>query len=254
MLPRLGVNIDHIATLRQLRGTPYPSVLEAARLAEAGGAEQITVHLREDRRHIQDADVKLLRAGLKTTLNLEMGATDEMTRIATKIKPEWVCLVPEKRAEVTTEGGLDVSKNQKKLSQTIARLRKAGIKASLFIEPSIKAVHASAELGADAVELHTGRYCLATQAPGGGARARKRAEAELERIRKAGLAAKRAGLLVNAGHGFDYENVRPCAALEGDAGEPLIEEYNIGHVIVCRAAIVGMERAVREMVSAILAP
>jgi pyridoxine 5-phosphate synthase len=254
LVPRLGVNIDHIATLRQLRGTPYPSVLEAARLCEAGGAEQITIHLREDRRHINDQDVKQLRAALNVPLNLEIGATDEMTRIALKTKPEWVCLVPEKRSEVTTEGGLDVAKGKKRLAATTAKLSKAGIRVSFFIEPSIAAVKLSQECGAHAVELHTGRYCLATQDLKGGAKARARAKAELERIRKAALSARMAGLHPNAGHGFDYENVRPCVELEDEQGQPLIEEYNIGHVIVCRAAIVGLERAVREMVSAIAAP
>lgn len=254
MIPRLGVNIDHIATLRQLRGTPYPSVLEAARLCEAGGAEQITIHLREDRRHINDVDVKQLRAALKVPLNLEIGATDEMTRIALRTRPEWVCLVPEKRSEVTTEGGLDVAKNKRRLASTTAKLSKAGIRVSFFIEPSVSAVKLSQECGAHAVELHTGRYCLATQNLKGGAKARTRARTELERIRKAALAAQAAGLHPNAGHGFDYENVRACVELVDGRGQPLIEEYNIGHVIVCRAAIVGLERAVREMVSAIAAP
>lgn len=246
MLPRLGVNIDHVATLRQLRGTPYPDILEAARLAELGGAEQITIHLREDRRHIQDEDVKVLRSGLKVPMNLEMAATEAMTRFAIKIRPEWSCLVPEKRREVTTEGGLDLAGNRKRIAPVVARLKKAGIKVSLFIEPSLQAVKLSRELGADAVEFHTGRYCLATQQEGVGAR--KRAASELERIRKAAVAAREAGIHPHAGHGFDYENVRPVVELD------LIEEFNIGHVIVCRAALVGLERAVREMVSAIHAP
>jgi pyridoxine 5-phosphate synthase len=252
LIPRLGVNVDHIATLRQLRGTPYPDLLQAARMAEAGGAQQITVHLREDRRHIQDDDVKLLRAELKVPLNLEIAATEEMTRFACRIRPDWVCLVPEKRTEVTTEGGLDVARNQKRLTQTVAKLSRAGIQVSLFVEPSVSAVQLSRDCGAHAVELHTGSYCLATQQPG--ARALARAKSELERIRKAALAARMAGLHPNAGHGFDYENVRPIVALEDERKRPLIEEYNIGHVIVCRAALVGLERAVREMVSAIAAP
>jgi pyridoxine 5-phosphate synthase len=251
-LPRLGVNIDHIATLRQLRGTPYPNLLEAARLAEAGGASQMTVHLREDRRHIQDEDVRILRAKLKVPLNLEMAATDEMTRIALKVRPDWVCLVPEKRREVTTEGGLDVAKNLKRVGSIVGRLQSAGIQVSLFVEPSLEAVRLSSGLGADAVEFHTGRYCLATQQPG--AKASKTAQMELERLRKAAMAARKAGIHPHAGHGFDYENVRAVVELEFPAGRPLIEEYNIGHVIVCRAALVGLERAVREMVSAITAP
>ena len=166
MLTQLGVNIDHIATLRQLRGTPYPDLLEAARIVEKAGAHQITIHLREDRRHIQDADVKLLRAKLKIPMNLEMAVSPEITRIAIKTKPEWACLVPEKRQEVTTEGGLDIAKNKKRIERTIAQLHRAKIKVSAFVEPSLNAVKLSHELGADAVELHTGRYCLATQSAG----------------------------------------------------------------------------------------
>jgi pyridoxine 5-phosphate synthase len=250
-LPRLGVNIDHIATLRQLRGTPYPSLLEAAKIVEAAGGAQITVHLREDRRHIQDEDVRALRKALRIPLNLEMAATDAMTKFALKIKPEWDCIVPEKRAEVTTEGGLALEKNGRRIGQTVARLKKSGIKVSLFVEPSLKAMRLSAKLGADAVELHTGRYCLATQSGSGG---KKRVALEFARIQEAGELARSLGLHVHAGHGFDYENVRPVAELVDAEKRPLIEEYNIGHAIVCRAAIVGLERAVKEMVSAILAP
>lgn len=254
-LPRLGVNIDHVATLRQLRGTPYPSLLEAARIVEIAGGAQITVHLREDRRHIQDDDVRELRKELRIPLNLEMAATDAMTKFALKIKPEWDCIVPEKRAEVTTEGGLALEKNARRIGRTVERLKKGGIKVSLFVEPSVKAMKLSAKLGADAVELHTGRYCLATQsakaATGAG---RKKTEAEFSRIREAGLVARDLGLHVHAGHGFDYANVRPVAELLDGENRPLVEEYNIGHAIVCRAAIVGLDRAVKEMVSAILAP
>jgi pyridoxine 5-phosphate synthase len=254
--PHLGVNIDHIATLRQLRKTPYPSLLEAARIVEAAGGEQITVHLREDRRHIQDEDVKQLRAELRVPLNLEMAATDAMVRFAGRIRPDWSCLVPEKRQEVTTEGGLNVVKHRARVGKAAERLKKFGIRVSLFIEPDTKAIQASRDVGADAVELHTGRFCLATQG-GFGARSASVARAELERIRKASVLGRKLGLRVHAGHGFDYENVRPVAALQDTAGSfprPLIEEFNIGHAIVCRAAIVGLERAVREMVSAILAP
>jgi pyridoxine 5-phosphate synthase len=246
---RLGVNIDHVATLRQLRGTPYPDLVEAARICELAGAEQITIHLREDRRHIQDADVKTLRGTLNIPMNLEMAATDAMTKIAIKTKPDWVCLVPEKRQEVTTEGGLDIKKNKKRVADVTAKLRKAGIKVSLFIEPSVDAVKLSHEIGAHAVELHTGSFCIATQA----AKAKK-AETEFKRIEKASHEAVKLGLHAHAGHGFDYDNVRPVAALTRQGGGALIEEFNIGHAIVCRAALVGMERAVREMVSAIRAP
>ena len=253
LLPRLGVNIDHIATLRQLRGTPYPDLLQAAEIAESGGAEQITVHLREDRRHIQDDDVKKLRSRLKVPLNLEMAVSDEMVRIATRLVPDWVCLVPEKRQEVTTEGGLALDKNPKKIRLAIQKLQKSGIRVSLFVEPSLKVIRLSKEYEADAVELHTGKFCLAAQSVSG-TRSVSKVKLELERIRKAALLARKLGLHVHAGHGFDYENVRPVAGLVDESGQPLIEEYNIGHSIVCRAAIVGLERAVREMVSAVLAP
>jgi pyridoxine 5-phosphate synthase len=251
-LPRLGVNIDHVATLRQLRGTSYPDVLEAARLAEAGGARQITVHLREDRRHIQDADVKTLRAELRVPLNLEMSIAEDIVLFACRTIPDWACLVPEKRQEVTTEGGLDLRKFERKVALAVMRLKKAGIKVSLFVEPSLQAVKMSRKLGADAVEFHTGRYCIATQ--NAGSRATSKAQAELERLRQAGLLARKTGLHVHAGHGLDYLNIRAMVLMQDDSGRDLIEEFNIGHSIVCRAAMVGMERAVREMVSAIAAP
>jgi pyridoxine 5-phosphate synthase len=253
MNPRLGVNIDHIATLRQLRGTPYPNIVEAARLAESGGAQQITIHLREDRRHIQDEDVRVLRSELKVPMNLEMAVSPEMVKIAIRTLPDWVCLVPEKRQEVTTEGGLDVAKYAKKVGKTIEQLKKAGIKVSCFIEPSVKAVKMSHQVGADAVEFHTGQYCLATQG-GFKTRSAKKEEVEFERLKKACLLTVDLGLHCHAGHGFDYQNVRRVVELERADGTPLIEEYNIGHAIVCRAAMVGLERAVREMVSAINAP
>jgi pyridoxine 5-phosphate synthase len=247
--PKLGVNIDHIATLRQLRGTPYPDLLEAARIVEEAGGQQITVHLREDRRHIQDADVKALRAKLTIPLNLEMAATEAMTRFAVKVKPDWACLVPEKRQEVTTEGGLNLAKNKKRVGATIKSLKKAGIKVSCFIEPSIESVKLSHELGADAVEFHTGRFCLAAQS---GKSAKMKSE--LTRIEKAALLARKLGLAPHAGHGFDYENVRMVTELVDKDGHALIDEYNIGHSIVCRAALVGLGQAVREMISSILAP
>lgn len=247
LVPRLGVNIDHIATLRQLRGTPYPDILEAARTVEKAGAQQITVHLREDRRHIQDADVIALKKNLKIDLNLEMSLSPEIVKIALRIKPTWVCLVPEKREEVTTEGGLDLKKNQKKISKLIRDFKKKKIRVSLFVEPDLKVIQLASELGADAVELHTGRYCMGMQ-KAFGAKSASIAKKELERIREAARLGKNLGIHVNAGHGFDYQNVRPVVALD------LIEEYNIGHAIVCRAAIVGLDRAVREMLSAIQAP
>ena len=268
----LGVNIDHIATVRQLRGTCYPDLLEAARLVELAGGDQITVHLREDRRHIQDQDVRALKKSLKIPLNLEMAATDAMTRFARSVKPDWCCLVPEKRQEVTTEGGLDLKKGKARIKKTVIALKKAGIRVSLFIEPTVEAVKLSHELGADAVELHTGRYCLAAQALGSSGQPgaqlqgptgltaskvevlRKKMGKELERIALAGSLAKKVGLELHAGHGFDYVNVRPVAELESAQGSPLIEEYNIGHAIVARATLVGLERAVREMISAIRAP
>lgn len=250
-LPRLGVNIDHIATLRQLRGTPYPSLLETAELCERAGAEQITVHLREDRRHIQDADVVALKKFLQIPLNLEMAVSPEIVRFALKIKPDWCCLVPEKRNEVTTEGGLNVVKQKKVIAQTIQKLKKAKIKVSLFIEPSAEATQASVDVGADAVEFHTGRYCLATQATKPSVKMIAR---ELKRIESAALFALKCGIPPHAGHGLDYVNVAPIVNLTRSGGSFLIEEYNIGHSIICRAAIVGMERAVREMVSVLHAP
>jgi pyridoxine 5-phosphate synthase len=251
-LPKLGVNIDHVATLRQLRGTPYPSLLEAAQIVEKAGGQQITVHLREDRRHIQDEDVKILRAGLYVPLNLEMACTDAMVKFATKLGPDWSCLVPEKRTEVTTEGGLDVAKNKRRIGAAIAKLKKSEIQVSCFIEPSLKIVKLCEDLGADAVEFHTGTLCLAAQGAFG-ARSKARFVSELERLRVAAVRARKLGLQVHAGHGFDYENVRPVVEMMHE-GLPLIEEYNIGHSIVCRAVIVGLERAVREMLAAIQAP
>jgi pyridoxine 5-phosphate synthase len=250
MLARLGVNIDHIATLRQLRGTPYPSVLEAAKICEVAGAEQITVHLREDRRHIQDADVKGLRSSLKVPLNLEMAASPEMVKFAARLGPDWACLVPEKRKEVTTEGGLDIKKNKTRVGASIQKLKAAGIKVSLFIEADPASVKLAAKLGADAVEFHTGRYCMAAQ----GTLPKRLIEVELKKLKNASVLAKEIGIHPHAGHGFDFENVRPVAEWVGQDGKPLIEEFNIGHAIICRAAIVGLDRAVREMVSAIRAP
>ena len=250
-LPRLGVNIDHIATLRELRGTPYPSLLQAAQICESAGAEQITVHLREDRRHIQDEDVRVLRAGLKVLLNLEMSVADSIVRFAVKNRPDWACLVPEKRKEVTTEGGLDVLKNRAKVARVISKLHKAGIRVSLFVEPDLRVVQAAHDLGADAVELHTGRYCLASQ-QAFGKKSSKISGTEFTRIYQAAIVSASLGLHVHAGHGFDFENVRSISRLRDEKGLSLIEEFNIGHSIVCRAALVGLDRAVREMLTALV--
>ncbi len=249
MLARLGVNLDHIATLRQLRGTPYPDLTEALRCIQRAGANQVTVHLREDRRHIQDQDVRSIKREALIPLNLEMAATEEMLAFALKIRPEWVCIVPEKRREVTTEGGLDLVKGKARIAKITQKLERAGTRVSLFVEPSLQAVKLSKQYGASAVELHTGAYCLAAQTKGGAS-----ASKELARIEHAAREAAKQGMGAHVGHGFDYENVRPVAALEHGDRKPLIEEFNIGHAIVCRAAIVGLERATREMLASIHAP
>lgn len=229
---KLGVNIDHIATIRQARGTPYPNLLEAVREVEAAGADGITLHLREDRRHIQDADVEAVRATVTTRMNLEMAATDEMLSIALRTRPEDCCLVPERRAELTTEGGLDVCGQRGRLREFCAALAEGGVRVSLFIEPDIAQIEAAREVGAPVIELHTGTYA--------NARGPQR-EAELRRIQEAARHAHAIGLQVNAGHGLDYENTRAIAAIG------LIEELNIGHAIVARALFVGIRRAVEEM-------
>ena len=229
----LGVNIDHVATVRQARGGREPDPVAAAVLAELAGADGITVHLREDRRHIQDRDVHLLRRTVQTHLNLEMAATEEMVRIALEVGPEAVTLVPEKRQELTTEGGLDVAQLRPSLEPAIEVLQQAGMLVSLFIDPDPEQVRAARLSGARAIEIHTGAYC---DAPAGELRAR-----ELERIRAAIVAGHEAGLQVHAGHGLNYNNVQAVLALGG------VREYNIGHSIISRAVLVGLERAVREM-------
>jgi pyridoxine 5-phosphate synthase len=230
---KLGVNVDHIATLREARGIDEPDPVAAAILAELAGAHGITVHLREDRRHIQDRDVELLRRTIKTRLNLEMALTDEMVAIAMKILPDSVTLVPEGRHELTTEGGLDVSMMRQSLKQKIALMQQAGIVVSLFVEPDIEQIKTCHRVGADYIEIHTGTYCEM--------RHEKERLEQLRRIEIAISSARKLGLGVNAGHGLNYRNIRPVAALAG------IEEFNIGHSIVGRAALVGLERAVREM-------
>ncbi|MFZ9595861.1 MAG: pyridoxine 5'-phosphate synthase [Bdellovibrionia bacterium] len=250
---RLGVNIDHVATLRQLRGTSYPNLLDAAHAVDRAGGHQITVHLREDRRHIQDADVFALRKHSKLPLNLEMAMSEEMLRIAKKVAPDWVCLVPEKRKELTTEGGLNLARGKKSLASGIAQLKKAKIRVSLFIEPSCEVVQLSHELGADAVEFHTGKYCRAAQGEFG-RKSKLVAAQQLKQLKASAELAHSLGLHAHAGHGFDYENLKPVADLQTLDQVSLIEEFNIGHAIVCRAVFVGLEQAVREMVSLIQAP
>ncbi|MBP1684473.1 MAG: Pyridoxine 5'-phosphate synthase [Deltaproteobacteria bacterium] len=235
---KLGVNLDHVATLRQVRRTVYPDILAAAAAAERGGADGITVHLREDRRHIQDADVDLLRAHVTTKLNLEMAATAAMVAKACAVRPQDVCLVPERREELTTEGGLDAAGQCDALRAVVAQLRAAGIRVSLFIDPESRQIEAAARLRAEAIELHTGTYADATTAP---ARA-----TELARIHEAARAAAAAGLRVNAGHGLTLDNVAAIAAI------PVIDELNIGHSIVADAVFVGLEEAVRRMKACML--
>ena len=235
--PLLGVNIDHIATVRQARGTVYPDPVEAAFEALAGGADFITLHLREDRRHIQDADVEILRARLPCRLNLEMAVTDEMIDIASRLKPSDCCLVPERRAELTTEGGLDVAGQEPRIADAVARLSAAGTQVSLFIDPDPAQLAAARRCGAPLVELHTGRYA---DAASGTAQA-----AELTRVRQAADYGRELGLTVNAGHGLNLGNVAAVAALPG------IAELNIGHALVARALFVGLRAAVAEMKQAI---
>jgi pyridoxine 5-phosphate synthase len=247
LIPRLGVNIDHFATLRQLRGTPYPDLVDVAHRVESAGAHQITVHLREDRRHIQDRDVIELRKKIGISLNLEMSVAPEIVRFARKVKPDWVCLVPEKRQEVTTEGGLDVLRMRKKLAPLIRGFQDLGIKVSLFIEPDSEVVRICQDLSADAIEIHTGSFCNAAQKRFG-SKSASIEKKELKRIEAAAIFGQKLGIHIHAGHGFDLSNVRKVAAMGR------IEEYNIGHSIVCRASLVGVDQAVREMISAIQAP
>ncbi|USE39071.1 pyridoxine 5'-phosphate synthase [Endozoicomonas sp. SCSIO W0465] len=229
----LGVNIDHIATIRQARGIRYPDPVQAAIEAEEAGADGITLHLREDRRHIQDHDVFRIRNVLQTRMNLEMAVTSEMLGIAEKVKPEHVCLVPEKREEVTTEGGLDVKGHFDSVASACDRLGKQGIEVSLFIDPDLDQVEAAVRAGAPAIELHTGAYADATTA--------EVMQDELDRIRNAVVFGVEQGLVVNAGHGLNYQNVEPVAMIAG------INELNIGHSIIARALFTGLKPAVREM-------
>lgn len=240
MSQRLGVNVDHVATLRQVRRAAFPDPVTAAMLAELAGAAQITVHVREDRRHVQDRDLRVLRETVRTLLNLEMAATPDMVKLAYEHKPDVATLVPERREELTTEGGLDLSAHQDAVDRTVKTLKDGDIVVSLFIDPDVDQVKAAHRLGAQRVELHTGRYC---EARGDKDRAR-----ELGRIADAARVAVKLGMGCAAGHGLTLENVRPIARL----GE--IDEVNIGHSIVSRALFVGFERAVREMLEALRNP
>ncbi len=229
----LGVNIDHVATVRQARQTNEPSPVWAAALAELGGADGITIHLREDRRHIQDVDLEVLRKTVTVKLNLELAASREIVEIACRVKPDQATLVPERRQEVTTEGGLDVVGNQAAVDEAMKRLRDAGIVVSLFLDPDARQIELARDLGAEAVELHTGRYAEASH---GAAQA-----AQLVTLAEAGALVRREGMTLHAGHGLTYRNVRPVAEIEG------MTELNIGHSIIARAVMVGMREAVAEM-------
>jgi len=232
-MANLGVNIDHVATLRQARFTPYPDLIEAAKICEEVGADGITVHLREDRRHIQDRDVYSLRKMVKTKLNLEMAATRQMVEFASRVVPDEVCIVPEKRRELTTEGGLDVWGQRRRLVGVVKRLKKKGILVSLFVNPEPRQVRAAKEVGANCVELHTGAYAEA--------KVKRSRLKELRKLKQAGKLAVELGLRLNAGHGLNYENVRPVVEIPG------VEDLNIGHSIICRSVFVGLAQAVREM-------
>jgi pyridoxine 5-phosphate synthase len=236
--PRLGVNIDHVATLRQARGGHEPDPVWAAAAAELGGADGITIHLREDRRHIQDRDLRLLRQTVQVRLNLELAAAPEIVALAIEVKPDQVTLVPERREELTTEGGLDVLSHRARIAEAVRRCCDAGLEVALFLDPDPAQVEAALSLGVHAIELHTGRYALA---PEGLPR-----QAELNAQRSAGAAIVAAGLELHAGHGLSYRNVRPIVLIDQMA------ELNIGHSIISRAVFTGLERAVREMKNCIL--
>jgi pyridoxine 5-phosphate synthase len=231
-MPELGVNIDHVATIRQARKTYEPDPVTAAALAELAGADAITIHLREDRRHIQDRDLRVLRETVTTKLNLELSVAEEIVSIACQTKPDQATLVPERREEVTTEGGLDVVTHRDAVARAVDRLRDAGIVVSLFLDPDPRQIELAKELGAEAVELHTGQYALAKG---------REQERQLEALRAAGKQIVDLGLRLHAGHGLNYINVRPVAEI------PSMFELNIGHSIISRAVLVGLDRAVREM-------
>ncbi len=228
----LGVNVDHVATLRQARGTAYPDPVQAALLAEMNGADSITIHLREDRRHIQDRDVRIMSETLQTRMNLEMAVTEEMIRIASEQRPFACCLVPERREELTTEGGLDVAGQKSALKPVVARLTGAGIRVSLFVDPEPRQIKAAVAVGAPVVELHTGQYAESE---------RDAVESTLDRIRDGAKLASDKGLIVHAGHGLHYHNTQAVAAIAE------ISELNIGHAIIARSVLTGLPEAVREM-------
>lgn len=229
----LGVNIDHVATVRQARRTNEPDPVWAAALAQLGGADSITIHLREDRRHIQDRDLRILRETVTVKLNLEMACSDEILGIACQVRPDQATLVPERREEVTTEGGLDILSQRDRVAEVIDRLHEAGIIVSLFLDPDPRQIEVAAEVGAEAVELHTGQYALAPPGP--------KRQVELVSLTTAGRLVRSADMVLHAGHGLTYANVRPVAGIEG------MHELNIGHSIVARAIMVGLQQAVREM-------
>lgn len=228
----LGVNIDHVATLRQARGTRYPDPVQAAIEAERAGADSITLHLREDRRHIQERDVELLKPILQTRMNLEMAVTEEMLRFAEAVRPDNCCLVPERRQELTTEGGLDVVGQEAALKEACVRLAEAGVVVALFVDPDPRQIEAALRTGCPSIEIHTGRYADAEG---------REAREELRRVRDAVDLGNEAGLYVNAGHGLNYHNVEPVAALAG------VRELNIGHAIIAQALFIGLAPAVRDM-------
>ncbi|MDR1941134.1 MAG: pyridoxine 5'-phosphate synthase [Endomicrobium sp.] len=235
---KLGVNIDHVATLRQARKEIFPSVVKAAALCEKAGANSITAHLREDRRHIQDKDIYDLRQSLKTKLNLEMAVNEEIINIALDVKPDYVCLVPEKRMELTTEGGLDAAGQKEKLAKAVAKLKRAGIIVSMFIDPDIAQTDACKEIQADCVELHTGRYARCFKEYGADS---KEFKEELERIRSASAKAVENGLILNAGHGLDYDNIKPICSIAK------MNEFNIGFAIIAESVFSGLESAVKKI-------
>ncbi|MBN1406016.1 MAG: pyridoxine 5'-phosphate synthase [Candidatus Omnitrophica bacterium] len=246
-MPKLGINIDHVATLRQARRTIFPDPVKAALICENAGADSIICHLREDRRHIHDKDVYSLRKTIRTKLNLEMSVAEDIVKVALKVRPDEATLVPERRKELTTEGGLDVLKNKKRIKSVVQRLLDSGIFVSLFINPDKKQIEAAKDIGAPFIEIHTGRYadaCLAgRRACLAGRQAKNYAKKvkEFDKIKKAVSFAESLGLRVNAGHGLDYDNVKPIACLKG------MEELNIGFSVIARAVFVGLERAVKEM-------
>ena len=241
-MTKLGVNVDHVATIRQARQAPEPDPVAAALLAELAGAHGITVHLRADRRHINERDVRLLREVLTTRLNIEMAATEEMLRFASEVRPDTVTLVPEREGEITTEGGLEVAKNEKQIGQAVDQLHQAGLEVSLFIDPQLKQIESASAVNTTMIEINTAAYSEAV--PKGLKESDKRFKRELEKIIAAAQSAESLGIQVLAGHGLTYRNVRPVSAI------PQIVELNIGHNIIARAVLVGMERAVREMLEA----